>query len=90
LPYQLLLGRVVHAIGWYRSELLSEREPAAVQQGLEQFLRGLIADSGLGAGVEAAVKADPKHRGVLEIALELKTGRGVLGGVTIALQFSIG
>lgn len=77
LPYQLVATRIAGALLRARERLLAG-DPAGAAARVEAFARGLVGDTGPGAGATASVVD-----GGVEV--EVTTGRAVLGGVTVVL-----
>ena len=66
-----------------------EKSPEQIRQALEGFLRGLVADTGLGAGASAQLVEDSSQPSGLRANLSLRTGRGVLNGIEINLSVGV-
>jgi type VI secretion system protein ImpC len=83
LPYQLLVIRVLRQIDAYRAtHAVSSVE--TLRDDLQRLLQASIADSGFGAFVEVTVtEEEVGHR----VGVDLRTGRGVLGGAPVELNF---
>ncbi len=88
LSYQLFAARVAEAVATYKSNLVGET-PQAIQEGLEGFLGGLLADTGAGAGVDVRLTPDPDRPGRQQVQIHLRAGRGVVNGAELGFQFPV-
>lgn len=86
LPYQLVATRIAGALMRAKDRLVSARDPEQVRERVERFAAGLVGDTGPGAG--AAARLVQGDSGA-EVEVEIRTGRGVLGGVTLTLGLAL-
>ena len=78
LAYALLAARVAASILHARGRLESAGDADRTQVNFEQFLDGLLSDTGPGAGAAVEVGAE-------SVRLKLRVGRAILGGVELEL-----
>jgi type VI secretion system protein ImpC len=89
LPYQLLAATLARAILDRKAELTAGKSPEEIQQALELFLSEFVVNTGPGAGVAAKVTEDREDASRLNVALQVLTGDGVLGGARIEFGFGV-
>lgn len=85
LPYQLVASRLAGALHRAGPRLLAG-PPDAARARVEAYARGLVGDTGPGAGAEASLAEED---GRLVVEVELRTGRAVLGGVSLVLALGL-
>lgn len=85
LAYQLVAGRLAGALLRAGGRLLAG-SPDQARARVEAFGRGLVGDTGPGAGADARLVEEDGQQ-VVEV--ELRTGRGVLGGVSLVLALGL-
>lgn len=88
-PYQMLTARVAQLIQCNRTLLLGDRHPAQVSERLENYLTGLVRDSGRGAKVEVQIMADPDNPSRMMATVSIQMGRDILSGADIELTFAM-
>ncbi len=84
LAYQLMASRVAHAVDQARAEVGTASSAEEVSRLLEGRLYELLGDTGSGASVTAKVQAED---GRWKVALKLRTGKAILGGTHLELEF---
>lgn len=87
LPYQLLASRVADLLGRNKARLTGGASPQAAGQALQAFLQGIVA--GTGPGAASKVELRQGDDGTLLADLELRTGRNVMGGTTLAFTIPL-
>lgn len=85
LAYQLVAGRLAGAMHRAGPRLLAG-PPEAARSRVEAYARGLVGDTGPGAGAEARLAEED---GRLLVEVELRTGKAVLGGVSLVLALGL-
>lgn len=88
-PYQLLTARVAQLIQCNRTALLGDRHPSEVSERLENYLYGLVRDSGRGAKVEVQLMANPDNPSRMMVTLSVQMGRDILNGADIELTLEL-
>jgi type VI secretion system protein ImpC len=86
LPYQLMAARVASALADAKPGLVAGVGAETAAERVGNFLRSLMADTGPGAGASVRAIADPDRPGATLLEIQVKTGRQVLGGVTLAFD----
>lgn len=86
LPYQLAASRIASALLRARDVLACAGDPEAVRERVERFAAGLVGDTGPGAGATATLL---EGRDGPEVEVEVRTGRAVLGGVSVMLGLAL-
>jgi type VI secretion system protein ImpC len=90
LAYMLMTTRVVQHVEALMPQLRGLNSIEEIRRGLEQSLEALLANTGLGASTAVLVRPDPDRSDLLEAQLTLRTGRGVLRGAELELNFRLG
>lgn len=88
-PYQLMVARFLGVLALHKGPLTKLSSGRELQERLESAFGEIIADSGAGASVEANVQPSSGGASGFDVVLKLRTGRGVLRGVSLDLNFSI-
>jgi predicted component of type VI protein secretion system len=86
LPYQLAASRIAAALLRARGVLARAGDPEAVRARIERFAAGLVGDTGPGAGAQASLV---RGQDGPEVEVEVRTGRAVLGGVSVTLGLAL-
>lgn len=82
LPYQLVATRIAGALMRAKDRLTAAHDPEQVCERVERFAAGLVGDTGPGAGARAKLVGS-------EVEVEIRTGRNVLGGVSLVLGLNL-
>ena len=82
LPYQLVATRIAGALMRAKDQLVSVRDPEQARDRVERYAAGLVGDTGPGAGASARLLEG-------EVEVEIRTGRAVLGGVSLTLGVAL-
>jgi hypothetical protein len=89
LAYQLLAARVARAVADVKPELVGLGSPDATRARLGRFLQRLLETTGPGSSVDVRLTPDPDAAETLLATLALRTGKAVLGGVGLELNFRL-
>lgn len=85
--YQLFVTRVAHRVNALLPGLVGRTDPQAIRDELERELGGLLAGTGIGAS--AVVTTSTGAGGRLDVHVEIRSGRGILGGAELALDLAL-
>jgi hypothetical protein len=86
LPYQLVAARIASGLLSARERLVAGGDPEGARQRVERYALALVGDTGPGASATATLvegEAGP------EVEVEVRTGKAVLGGVTLGLGLAL-
>jgi hypothetical protein len=82
--YQLAVSRLIRNVEANADLIFAESTSAAIRDAMQGFLDGLM---GPGASVQVTIETDDADEQVL--AIDIRTGRDILGGVTMRLDLPI-
>jgi type VI secretion system protein ImpC len=82
--YQLAVSRLIRNVEANADLIFAESTSAAIRDAMQGFLDGLM---GPGASVQVTIETDDADEQVL--AIDIRTGRDILGGVTMRLDLRI-
>lgn len=88
LAYQMLAARLGDMLVNNKARLATGK-PAEIEGRFEQFISGLLASTGAGAGVAAQVQPDKTDPNRQVLIVRAKTGKNVLTGVELNFAFRL-